>query len=434
MSLASPLFGLVATLLICVLPRHLAALPLLVTAAYVSRNATLDIGGVHLTVLHLLVAFGMLRTVLRGEKLANGRNAVDLAMLWWGVVMLATSILHDSSQWVFRVGLVWRDLGSYLLLRVFVADSDDVLRLFRALSVLLLPLAALMLIEKSLAYNFFSALGGDSAVVLRDGQVRARGPFAHPILAGTVGATCLPMAFCLWRRHRFVAIVGLFSGAAIVYASASSGPALMTAITLGCMLLWPARRRLRALLWLGAAALVALAAAMKDPVYYLMARIDVAGGSQGWHRARLIQSSIEHLGEWWLAGTDYTRHWMPTGIHANAEHTDITNHLLGMGVYGGLALMLLFVLALVAAFRILARELREEGEPARRFLVWTLGAMLFGQVMNFFSIALFDHSVVYFLLVLAAAGALRRQPANRKAATRRRWRPAPVHARASAAG
>ena len=42
---------------------------------------------------------------------------------------------------------------------------------------------------------------------------------------------------------------------------------------------------------------------------------------------------------------------MPTGIHANEFHTDITNHFLQMGVLGGLPLLLVFVLVLIAAFR-----------------------------------------------------------------------------------
>ena len=53
---------------------------------------------------------------------------------------------------------------------------------------------------------------------------------------------------------------------------------------------------------------------MEDPIYFLMARIDISGGSQGYFRAQLIRSLIDHLSEWWLAGKDYTRHWMASGI------------------------------------------------------------------------------------------------------------------------
>jgi hypothetical protein len=143
-------------------------------------------------------------------------------------------------------------------------------------------------------------------------------------------------------------------------------------------------------------------------VYFLMARIDLTGGSTGWHRAQLIRSATEHLAEWWAVGTDYTRHWMPTGIHANEFHTDITNHFLEMGVWGGLPLLICFVLILSAAFRAVGTALRQhEGlSPRQGFLIWTIGVMLFGQVMTFWSISLFDQSVSFFYLVLATIGAV----------------------------
>jgi hypothetical protein len=183
---------------------------------------------------------------------------------------------------------------------------------------------------------------------------------------------------------------------------------MMVLFILFALGLWKVQAHLRAVRWFGLMAVIALDIVMKDPVYFLMARIDIAGGSTGWHRARLIQSSIEHLDEWWLAGTDYTRHWMATGVHASQAHADITNHFLGMGILGGLPLMLIFVLILVAAFRAVGRALRENasGTLEQRFLIWTLGAILFGSVMNFFSCSPFDQSVVFMYLIFAAIGAI----------------------------
>jgi O-antigen ligase len=99
---------------------------------------------------------------------------------------------------------------------------------------------------------------------------------------------------------------------------------------------------------------------------------------------------------------------MATGIHANDRHTDITNHLLAMGVSGGLPLMAVFVLILVLSFRDVGRALRQgAGLPQdRRLFIWGLGALLFGFVMMFWTISLYDHSVVFFYLVLASIQAL----------------------------
>jgi hypothetical protein len=183
---------------------------------------------------------------------------------------------------------------------------------------------------------------------------------------------------------------------------------MMTMSILLAMLLWGVRERLSVVRWCAVVAMVVLNVIMNDPVYFLMARIDITGGSTGWHRAALIRASIEHVGEWWLAGTDYTRHWMASGISANEAHTDITNHLLYLGVMGGLPLVLLFVALLVIAFGAIGRALESEARrfAEHRFLSWTLGAMLFGHVINFLGISLFDQSVVFLWAILAAIGSI----------------------------
>ena len=401
-------FTVIAAALLAALPRRFAVMPLMLAAAYTTRVPLVELGPANFSVLRLLVVIGMVRVLARGERIANGMNAVDRLLLAWAMLLIGLSAFHTPDAWTLRIGLVLSQVGLYGLCRVFIRDAEDVRRLFRFLCVALVPLAILMLVEKYAGYNVFWIMGGSGDVNLREGHVRAYGPYAHSILAGTVGATCVPMALCLWRTHRPSAIAGLCAGAAIVYASTSTGPIMMAVFTCGALLLWNVRNSLRLIRWGAAAAIVALQMVMNDPVYFLMARIDITGGSTGWYRAQLIRSSIAHLGEWWAVGTDYTRHWMPTGIHANEIQTDITNHFLQMGVWGGLPLLILFVLVLRAAFHAVGRALREnEGRsPERSFLIWTLGAMLFGQVMNFWSISLFDQSVSFFDLILATIAAV----------------------------
>jgi hypothetical protein len=411
------IFAVIAGVLVAALPRRAALIPLLVAAAYTPRLPIIEIGPASLSVLRVLVAIGVVRAIIRGERLANGVNIVDRLVFVWAFLLIAISVFHTSDAWTFRIGLVWGELGFYVLCRIFLRDAQDVRRVFGFLVVALAPLAALMLLEKYTGHNYFSVLGlaevGFADVVnVRDGHIRAYGPFFHPILAGTVGATCVPMALYLWRSHRARALIGLAAGFGIVFASTSTGPVLMALSTCLAMFIWRVRERLIMIRWAAVMAIIGLQLVMNDPVYFLMARIDVAGGSQGWHRAQLIRSSIIHLDEWWAVGTEYTRHWMPTGIPANQTHTDITNHILAMGVVGGLPLLIVFVSVLLAAFRTVGRGLGASAhEPlGSRFLIWTLGAMLFGQVVNFFSISLFDHSVMFFYLILAAIGAVQMGP------------------------
>jgi hypothetical protein len=419
----SAAFTVVASVLLVALPRRFAAVPLLLCAAYLPKSAALDLGAATFTVLRILVVVGVIRVVVRGERIEDGINTVDRLLLLWALCLIGTSAFHTSNAWVYRAGIVWADLGVYFLFRVFLRHREDLVRTLKLVCVLLTPLALMMLLEKTSGHNFFVAFGALDGVAVRDGAFRARGPFSHAILAGTVGAACLPVALYLWKRHRRHALMGLFAATGIVAASTSSGPIMMSAFIIFGMLLWKFRTSLRPILWLGLLGVIALDFLMKAPVYFLIARIDIAGGSKGWHRAQLIRSAIEHLDEWWLAGTDQTRHWMATGIGANEMHTDITNHLLAAGVMGGLPLVLILVLIIAAAFRAVGRSLRNNDlDSEHRFLAWTLGAILFGHVMNFLSISLFDQSVVFFYLVLAAIAAVQRaSPVARADSSQLRW-------------
>lgn len=417
-------FTLVACVLIFVLPRRHAVVPLLAAAALMTRGQVLEIAGAEFTVLRLVVGVGVLRLLLRGEGPSHGLDTVDRLMFAWAACLMATTAFHTDDQWMLRAGIVWTELGSYLLLRAFLHDWQDVRRAFALVVVLMVPVALAMVAEKLTGENAFAFLGAvDEYATERDGKLRASGPFAHAILAGTVGAAGFPMALCLWRTQRALSLLGMASALAIVLASTSSGPIMMLLFALFGLALYRLRRHLRALRWLGLAGVVALAAVMKDPFYFVMARIDITGGSTGYHRAQLIRSSIDHLHEWWLAGTDVTRHWMPTGIFANPNHTDMTNHVLQMGVWGGLPLIAVFVLMLVAAFRQVGRAVdgSPRGGSQRAWLAWTLGAVLFAHVLNFMSISLFDQSIVFFYLVLAGIGALRLPVAE--------WVDEPVRAR-----
>lgn len=406
------LFTLINCILIWVLPRRLAILPVLIGAAYMTRGQILDLGPLHFPVIRIIITVGLLRAMSRHERIVGGINRLDRIIIWWSVAMIITSIFHTSAGLVFRAGLIWTELGSYILLRIFLRDLDDIERVFKYVCILLIPVMLTMVFEKITGRNLYSdlGLGGVRDIAsFRGGKFRAQGPFAHAILAGTVGAICFGMALFLWRNHRKIALIGIASTGGVTYASGSSGPAMSAMAIFGAMLVWRFRDKLKLFRWGIVLALIALNFVMKDPVYYLLARIDITGGSTGWHRAALIHSSITHLDEWWLYGTDYTRHWMPTGVHANEIHTDITNHYLQMGVWGGLPVMFLFIWILVVGFGEVGRALRANRQAPfnQQFLMWTLGCMLFGHVTNFFSISYFDQSVVFLYLLLAMIGTLR---------------------------
>ncbi len=415
-------FLVVASILLMSLPRRLAALPLLLSAAYMTYGQIVNIGPAHFTILRMLVVVGFLRVLFRGEHLTDGFHTLDKLVLLWAMVLLAMSPFHEYNAFVYRAGIIWTELGCYFLFRIFLQNLDDVRQIFLFLCAALIPLALMMLAEKFSGHNPFGSLGGVvSNSLVRDGHIRAAGPFSHPILAGTVGAVVIAMGVAVWKTSRRHGLAGVMAGVCIVFAATSSGPILTVLFTFIALIAWRFREHMRAIRWAIFGGLIALDLVMKDPVYFLMARIDISGGSQGYHRAQLIRSSIEHLPEWWATGTDYTRHWMATGIYANDRNSDITNHILGMGVLGGLPLLIVFLVILVYAFRDVGRALQQHCASSTddQFFIWALGAVLFGFLMTFLGISLFDQSVVYFWLCLAAIQSIVRQPSANTATQRR---------------
>jgi len=367
----------------------------------------IQIGPLHFYFIRILLVAAIVRVLVRGEKPSNGMNGMDWLMLTWGGwALLASAFRADpAATLTFNLGLVFNAWGIYFLVRTFCQSREDVVWLSRVTIVLLVPIAVEMVMEQLTGRNAFSVLGGVAEEVgIRNGRLRAQGPFAHAILAGTVGAVCLPLAVGLWRTHRNTAIVGVIACTTMVVASASSGPLVSAFFALVALLMWPLRRHLRLIRWFALAGYIALDMVMKVPAYYLIGRIDVAGGSTGYHRAALIESSLKHIDEWWFAGTDYTRHWMATGVSWSPNHTDITNYYLQMGVMGGLPLMVLLIVVLSAGFSYVGRVVRSEKDISRdgRYFAWALGASLFAHAATSISVSYFDQSFVFLYLTLAA--------------------------------
>jgi hypothetical protein len=345
---------------------------------------------------------------MRGERLAGELNGLDRIILIWAIWMLASSYFHKepTAEVITRLGLVYDALGLYFLLRIFCQSLEDVKNLCRLTAILLVPVAIEMIYEKLTFHNLFAVLGGGAEIpAIREGRIRAQGPFAHAILAGTVGAVCLPLIVSIWKKHRKTAVAGFTACAIMIVLCASSGPIFSVFVAIGGLFLWRYHDqvRMRFILWIALIAYIALDVIMKDPAYFLISRIDIIGGSTGWHRARLIQSAIEHLPEWWFSGTDYTRHWMPTGVSWSTEHTDITNHYIGMGVTGGLPLMILFILTIWWGFRYVGELLRLLDKDALedKFFIWCVSCSLFAHAVTCVSVSYFDNSIIFLYLVLA---------------------------------
>lgn len=397
------------------LPRRWACIPIIAGSTYVGLGQGVEIGPFSFTTLRLLIAAGAIRVVLFRERLPGGLIGLDRLMMLWAIWLCISSVFHEDlrGNLIEKLGNIYTALGLYFLLRIFCTSLADVVRLIKATAIVLIPVAAGMLTEQLFLRNPFAMLGSvPEAPMIRDGRTRSFGPFVHPILAGTAGGVSLPLMIGLWHRNRKTAWLGIIVCLSIVFSSGSSGPVMSALAAVAALCVWPYRRWMRALRWSAVVIYIILNIVMNVPAYYIIARLDVTGSSTGWHRAALIESSLVHLEEWWFAGTDYTRHWMPSGVSWNANHTDITNHYLQMGVIGGLPLMWLFLGSIILAFIYVGRRasLAKYLRSRDRFIIWALGAALFAHATTCISVSYFDQSVLFLYLTLAAIGSMYAEP------------------------
>lgn len=394
-------------LLVIVLPRRFAIAPVIVLCCYMTLGQAFVVAGCHFTMIRVLLLFGWARLLLRGEIRRLQLNQIDWAIIGWTIVSFIAyvALWRSGDSVIYKLGAAYNVIGFYFLFRLLLWDFDDVVQTIKMAAVLIVPLAGCMLLEKSTGRNMFAVFGGVPEItVVREGVLRCTGPFAHPILAGTFGATILPLFVCLWgidRRGKLLAVIGSVSSMIIAVTSGSSGPVLAAGAAILALCMWPLRRNMRLIRRGAIVGLICLHFLMKAPVWFVLARVDVFSGSTGYHRALLIDSAIKNLKDWWLIGSKSTAAWEDEDQHL----FDVTNQYLVVGSEGGLISILLFIWIIARSFKYvgLSEQTAEEWErlPSEQFLIWGLGASLFAHVVSYMSVSYFDQNIVNWYLLLA---------------------------------
>ncbi len=189
-------------ILLLLLPRRYALLPLMVSGCYMTLGQILLIGPLHFTVFRLLLLFGWIRITINKEIFSIKLNSIDKVLMAWIFIssLLNLFLRGGSSEAIInRLGVSYNAIGVYFLIRALVWDFDDIVHAVKMLGIIIIPLAFLFAVEKTTGKNIFSVLGGVPEFTdMRNNRLRCQGPFRHPILAGTFGATAMPLFVGLW--------------------------------------------------------------------------------------------------------------------------------------------------------------------------------------------------------------------------------------------
>lgn len=393
-------FTLLMGALLLALPRRYALVPVIALVCYMTMGERVMIAGLNFTMMRILALFGWTRLILRREIYLLRLNAIDMAIILWTISSLTayTLLWRTSDAFIYRCGATYNVIGLYFIFRFLLRDIEDVVRVTRLLAVLILPLAIAMLLEKMSGRNTFAVFGGvPDITVIRDGVLRCQGPFAHPIMAGTFGATVAALFVALWWQghlSKLLAVLGLAASSVIIITSGSSGPVMAAVAALFGFAMWPIRMQMRFIRRAIVLVLLTLELVMKAHVWFLMARVNIFSGSDGWHRAYLIDRAVYNFFDWWLVGTKSTEAW-------GYSLWDITNGFVSEAANGGLVTLILFVVIITRCFRGVGRSLRAADSRRQQIFIWGLGAALLAHVTTYFSVSYFDQNSVNWLLLLA---------------------------------
>jgi hypothetical protein len=396
-------------------PRRWALLGVVAGILYLTQGQQIRVLGLNLFALRFIELAGFARVMTRGEFSFRSLTHIDRSVLWLYSVITIIFLLRSSEGFAYQIGVAVDAFLCYFTFRGLLQGSEDYRWFLCTFLLLLVPYAVLILLEALTQRNVFASMGGiDYGSWIRDGRPRCQGSFRHPSLLGTLGATFIPLyiGLALTPKCRKLAVMGLVSCAAIVWASNSGGPASCAAVGIAGWLGWKARTRMK-LVRRGTVCFVFLMAlVMKAPIWYLIARVSSITGGDGWHRSYLMDVAFQHLGEWWLAGMPITQTngWFAYSLGATGG-SDITNQFIAFGLDAGLIGIGLFIILLVTSFKALGRALAAvrsaaNAPPSTEYTLWGLGVMLVAHMFNWLGITYFDQTYAVWFLQLSVIAAL----------------------------
>lgn len=382
-------------------------IPFLIVGAFLTHMQRLVLGSLDFSMIRLIVIAGGVRAIVRKDYTSFEWKATDVRIILYviSVTIVFVALRRNGAAFVNRLGFAFETLSVYFLIRMYIRSEHQIISFIRALSIVFAFVAIFMTIEQLTHRNAFSVFGGVPQITpMREGRLRAQGAFSHPIMAGTFGAVFIPLFWGLWSTGDMIdrrrAIIGIISGIIITWASSSSGPILSLMSGLFALSLWKFRNNLKFFKRSFLLLLVTLHIVMDAPVWHLLARVDIVGGSTGWHRYALIDQAIRRFPEWMLLGVRTTGHW---GWGLN----DVTNMFIRQAVDGGLLTLLFFIGMIRSSFASVgeASKIAVE-EPVHQRMYWSWGSVLFAHCVSFFGVSYFGQMNFFWVFTLAIIASL----------------------------
>lgn len=376
-------------------------------ACFISPGQRMVLAGLDFTLLRIIVFFGFFRIIIKKEIGYINLNKLDKIIIAWSIAQTIIFTIQNQSigALINRLGVMLDSIGFYFLFRSLVRSKDDIRKIIIAFIFISFPVFIFFMVEKSTGHNVFSIFGGVPEItVIREGRLRVQGAFAHPILAGCFWAVLLPFLFSEFYNNQSnnkLILLGIFTISLIIILSASSTPIMSVLFGIIGIVFIIFKKRMKEIRFLFVIGLILLDIVMKAPVYHLISRIDISGGSTGWHRYHLIDQAILHWKEWFIWGEQIERigHW-------RVWKNDITNQYILEALRGGMLTLVLFISIIIISFHFLGILIKNSKNKEMIVFYWVIGVSLFMHITNFIAVSYFGQIWILWYLVLAFIGSL----------------------------
>ena len=380
--------------------------PLLVIGLIITPLQRLAFGSFDITLLRIMLFAVMTRALLRKDYNNIILNRMDIYFIIYIMILSLTFVIlrRTVDAFINRMGFALDALLGYFLFRIYIKNLDYLKMLVKGISIMAFIVSIFMAIEVITRYNMFHVFGGVREFTwIREGRLRAQGAFPHPILAGSFGAVFVPIAWSLRYfgklSDKIWSNLGIIGGIIMTLASSSSGPILSLFASVFALSILRFRDYTKQLFFLSILGLIGLSFIMDAPVWHLIARVDVVGGSTGWHRYALIDSAIRNLSEWFLFGVLTTGHW---GWGLN----DVTNMYVLQAVRGGIFTLILFIFVLKEGYKNVNLKMKHCENPNLQKIYWAWGCALFSHCVTFIGVSYFGQMDFFWYLTLGVIASI----------------------------
>jgi len=117
-------FTLCMGLLLLVLPKRYALMPIFALIFFMTMGERVLIGGLNFTMIRILLLFGWVRLAIRREIRPLKFNPIDIAIVLWIVsgLILHNVLWQTGAEFQNSLGGAYDKVGTYFLLRFLVRD------------------------------------------------------------------------------------------------------------------------------------------------------------------------------------------------------------------------------------------------------------------------------------------------------------------------